>query len=205
MAEYIIGTLFGLKLGLNKRSDWEPFIKEYEERKRVLVYQKVSVPVGFFRNISSGQKLFTEAIYGYLFGLSNSSIPMSLKCFELALKKMHFDIEESGSEQSLFSLINWAEAFLGKKKELAHGFRLLRNLLHEDKVIEGPDALEGLRHIAMLLNLLYPFEEAKMNVICPKCGHQGHISLTFDECVVGNNKQCLCSQCKKSFIQEIFL
>ncbi len=211
MAEYIIGAIFGFKLGLDSRSDWksfsdwEPFIEKYEERRMVLVHQKVSIPVGFFRSTPNGAEIFAEAIYGHLFGLPNSSIPMSIKCFELALKKKHSEIEGSDSEKYLYSLINWAENFLGNKRELAHGFRLLRNLLHEDKVIEEADALEGLRHIAILLNLLYPFEKALMSVTCPSCSHQGEISLTFDECVFGNYKQCICSECKKTFNQEMRL
>ncbi len=75
---------------------------------------------------------------------------MSLKTLELGLKC------KLGKENArLSNSINELEEKY-RYKDLAHGFRILRNLIvHEEVECKEQDALEALRHVSEILNRLF--------------------------------------------------
>lgn len=139
---------------------------------------KIIMPYEFFNNLEAGFVLYTESLYCYLFGFSNTAVTSILKCFEIGLKQK-YRIEEKkepikktkrGTKNlNLHELIDWGKKWLGNKKELAHGFRILRNLIHEEKTIENQDALEAIRHVSKFLNLLWPLGGHDERIVCEKC------------------------------------
>jgi hypothetical protein len=132
---------------------------------------KIIMPYEFFNNLEAGFVLYTESLYCYLFGFSNSAVTSILKCFEICLKQKYRieEKEEPTRNLNLHELIDWGEKWLGNKKELAHGFRILRNLIHEEKTIENQDALEAIRHVSKFLNLLWHLGGHDELIVCEKC------------------------------------
>ena len=101
---------------------------------------------------------------------------------------------------SLYQLIEWAEAFLKKRKDIAHGFRILRNLIHEDKIVDEHDILEAVRHVSIILNTVFPLPEAVMlSVICDNCRENHSYSISTLDYFLGNNMLFRCDKFKQDF------
>ena len=165
-----------------------------------LAYNKAIRPISFFAIIPSAEIIYREAILAYLFGLPDASIPTSLRCLEVGLTyKYTIETGQAPPERGkLFHLIEWAEQYLGNRKEIAHGFRLLRNLIHEPSIMAEQDALEAIRHVTNILNLLYPLTSyAKLTYSCQVCRTQSQQDWSIQQCYLGNVLNTYCAQCKQ--------
>jgi hypothetical protein len=199
VGSFIAGYL-GYQAGSRKFAGWEPIIKNYDARMSHLAYNRVFRPVSFLAVITGAEAIYREATLAYLFGLPDASIPTSLRCLEIGLAHKYTSVTGTPppKQGKLNHLIEWAEQYLGNRKEIAHGFRLLRNLIHEPSVMVEQDALEALRHITIILNLLYPLEGyAKLFYLCQICGAQSQQDWPIQECYLGNVLNTYCATCKQ--------
>jgi len=185
-----IGSLLlggiGYLIGKGKYTEWDDFIKKYNKRWDYLLYFKVIIPVVSL-NTTKMWQVYREGIDAYLFGLPNASIPMVFKCLEIGMRSKYSEVEKkNGSSVNTYGLIEWAKTYLGNRKEIAHGFRILRNILHEKKNVEEQDALENIRHISKILTLLYPFPIVYLKGKCVSCGKPYITEVEKDNYYMGN-------------------
>lgn len=188
VGNFIAGYL-GYVSGSRKFIGWEPIIKNYEKRMAHLAYFKIFRPVSFFTDIPNSAIIYQQAVLAYLFGLPDASIPTSLRCLEIGLTYKY--VEDTGQtppqRDKLFNLIEWAENYLGRRKEIAHGFRILRNLIHEPAILPEQDALETLFHITRIINLVYPLTSfATCTYYCERCRINSEMDIPIQECYLGN-------------------
>lgn len=189
----------GYVAGSRKFAGWEPVIKSYETRMSHLAYVRAMRPISFFTAIPTAQIIYTEAVLAYLFGLPDASIPTTLRCLEMGLTNKYTDITGQPSPEKLYDLINWAEVYLGKRKETAHGFRILRNLIHEQSLLSEQDAIEAIRHITIILNLLYPLSAIPIqtNYTCQNCHQPLTINVPIQANYLGNVFTPNCPHCSQ--------
>lgn len=198
-----IGGL-GYLLGRGQFAGWEEIIKAYNERLNYLRYFRVIKPAKLFQDIVELQTIHRQALLSYLWGLADASVAMSLRCLEVALRQAKTKSEGTDAKESLSNLIDWAEKYLGAKKDVAHGFRILRNLIHESTLVKEPDALEAIRHVTDVLNLLYPFNTVQVDHACPKCRASSSYQIQKDDYYVGNTLNLGCGRCQQSSPLTIF-
>jgi hypothetical protein len=193
----------GYALGRAPFQQWETYINNYNDRLGRLAYDRVVEPLEFYQKIQNSQKLYAEAIFAYLVGLEDASLPVTMRCLELGLKEHFRQVENAEPSMTSYRLIEWAEKSIGNKKELAHGFRILRNLIHEEKVIEEQDALEAIRHVTMILNNIFPFSNAIISGACNFCNTTYNLSIPLDQCYLGNTIVVQCNKCRRSINHNI--
>lgn len=140
-----------------------------KERITLLIGYKIQIPFAPIASDPAMKQVYLEGIRSYVYGLPNASIPMMLRFFELVCKREFRRIENKpDADPKLEDLINWTERYL-KEKTTAHGFQALRNLIHTDKLLEDPDALEAIRHISIITNKMWFFDKAKVLMWCETC------------------------------------
>ena len=123
--------------------------------------------------------------------MPNSSVVMSLKTLELGLK-----CKLGKKNARLFDLINELKEE-EQYKDLAHGFRILRNLImHEKAECREQDALEALRHVSEILNRLFPFEEVYYTMTCNSCKTSYKIKVKINDFFLGNIIRTQCPKCR---------
>ena len=201
MAELLFAFMTGvLGYGLGRAAfkDWEGYINKYRERLGHLTYNQIAEPLAFYEKVENSKKLYAEAVFAFLMGLPNASLPITFRCLELCLKRNYEEVEGKKPSLSAYELIEWSEKHLGDKKELGHGFRVLRNLIHEEKLIEEQDALEATRHITKILNVYHPFPTANLTGVCAFCNNSYNVSIPSDLCYLGNTVPIQCDKCKRS-------
>ena len=107
--------------------------------------------------------------------------------------------KKSNKKHDLNELIDWAEVYLKDKKQIAHGFRLLRNLIHTDKLIAEQDVPEAIRHISIILNLLYELPvHTELEVLCSNCGIKHRYNVETQQCYIGNNISFGCDKFRQN-------
>ena len=198
-----LSGIIGYGLGRAPFQQWEAYINMYNDRLGRLAYDRVVEPLDFYQKVKNAQKLYAEAIFAYLVGLEDASLPVTMRCLELGLKEYYRQVEKTEPSLTLFRLTEWVEKSIGNKKELAHGFRILRNLIHEEKVIEEQDALEAIRHVTTILNDIFPFPEAIIYGACNFCNTSYNISIPLDQCYLGNTIVVQCNNCRRSINHNI--
>jgi hypothetical protein len=199
VGSFIAGYL-GYQAGSRKFAGWEPIIKNYETRMSHLAYNKAFRPVSFLATIPNAEIIYREAILAYLFGLPDASIPLSLRCLEIGLSNKYTRVtgQAPPTRDKLFKLIEWGEDYLKGEKGVAHGFRLLRNLIHGERVMVEQDALEAIRHISIILNLLYPPPNyTTVFYFCQNCGGQSKLDVLTQDCYLGNVLNTTCAHCSR--------
>ena len=199
VGSFIAGYL-GYQAGSRKFAGWEPIIENYNIRVSHLVYMKAIKPVSFLSSITTAGTIYTEAVLAYLFGLPDASIPLTLRCLEMGLTDNYISITRQSppTKDKLYNLIEWAEDRLKGNKGVAHGFRLLRNLIHGEYVMAEQDALEAMRHISIILNLLYPLPNCTtVFYSCQTCGTQSQQDWPIQQCYLGNVLNTYCASCKR--------
>ena len=197
LAALLIGGL-GYKLGRAPFEAWENFINRYNERLGHLTYNQIVEPIAFYGKVDNGKIIYAEAVFAYLVGLPNASLPMTFRCLEIGLKQKHKEVEGQEPSLTAYELIEWSETYLGNRAELAHGFRRLRNLLHEESIIKEQDALEAIRHVTNILNLIFPFSAINLTGVCAFCGKPYSLPILSDQCYLGNTIPVRCDQCSRS-------
>lgn len=201
--EFFLGGGLGYLIGRATFAPWENFIKGYNDRLGHLSYNKIIEPIALYKKIEGTEKIYGEAVYCYLFGLPNASVPTIFRCLELGLKKKYEEVEGRTPKMKAYKLIEWSENFLKNQKELAHGFRFLRNLIHEEKQVEEQDALIALRHITKILNLLFPFSKVIVQSICNFCKTPYEEEVESNKFFIGNAIFIECNKCKRSTRYDI--
>jgi len=178
---------------------WDDVRKSYDVRLDALRYFRIVRPHGLFKAIEEAAEVHNQAVSAYVFGLPDASVAMTLRCLEVGLGHRYEEVEKTGAPDDLFSLIDWSEQYLGKKKEIAHGFRLLRNLIHGETLIKEQDAIEAIRHTTDILNILYPFETVSVDFPCNLCSATNSVQIAKEQCFLGNRLEVtrLCSNCQK--------
>jgi len=184
--------------------NWDRFQDKYMQRLEQLQYFEIIQPYRFFTEIKEGEELYGEAVLSYLLGLPNGVLPLIVRCMQIGLKHKYETIEKQKVPENLKDLIDWGEKYLSSKKELAHGFRLLRNLIHEETLIKEQDALEAIRHVSEILNLLYPFGKIEFHLYCGNCRIFNQYIFQKDECWLGNSWHILCQTCRASVIFTVW-
>ncbi|VVB75610.1 Uncharacterised protein [Candidatus Tiddalikarchaeum anstoanum] len=200
LANLLLGGLGGYSLSKANYAGWESFIKVAEERLSHLIYFKVIIPVGLFVKIPLSKQWYAEGFRSYIFGLPNASLPMLFKSMEMALKEKYSEVENKKPDKlSNGQLITWAEQFLKENTEIAQGLRILRNILqHENSSIKEQQSIDAIRYISEMLNLLYPYDEAKLNFTCLHCGKQNSADLKSKDNFLGNTFNIVCSNCRNN-------
>lgn len=201
MAEIIAGLLLtgvGYALGRASYQQWEGYIQKHNERWGHLTYNQIIEPLVFFEQVENSKQIYAEAIFAYLAGLPNASLPTTFRCLEICLKLHYENVEGKKPSLSAYDLIEWCAERLKEKKELAHGIRILRNLIHGEKLIEEQDALEGIRHATKILNIVFPFQTANLTGACAFCGRQYTHEISADQCYLGNTIPIQCDNCLRS-------
>jgi hypothetical protein len=192
----LLGGLFGYGLGRAPFQAWEGFINKYNERLGHLSFNRAIEPLGFYNKVENARKIYAEAIFAYLAGLPDASLPMIFRCLEIGLKRYYEEVEGKKPLIKAWELIDWSEKKLGTKVELAHGFRILRNLVHEEKTVTEQDNLEAIRHVTQILNLLFPFQTAIITVNCATCRRSNTMQVSPDQLFLGNNMPVPCTVCR---------
>jgi len=198
-----IGGL-GYLLGRGQFAGWENMINAYNERLNHLQYFKVIKPAKVFEDAAELQSIHRQAVLSYLQGLPDASVAMSLRCLEVTLKQAKTKLEGQEAKENLSNLIDWAGNYLGAKKDLAHGFRILRNLIHERTLVKEQDALEAIRHTTEIINLMYPFNTVQMAHACPKCGMSSTYQIRKDDYYIGNTLNVGCGSCQQTSPLTVF-
>ncbi len=196
IAGAILGGLLGYSAGANKTKGWDEFIKKYVERLNHIAYIEIIIPIGCFEKIKSSREVYREGVTAYLLGLPNASLPMILRFLEIGLKQKYSDVEGKTPPNKLVDLINWSEKYLKDKTEIAHGFRILRNLIHKDKLVKEQDIPEAIRHVSAMLNILHPFTCVKLSNFCSFCSKQSDVTISRELYWVGNVMAIKCKHCK---------
>jgi len=195
-----LGGLLGYGAATLRYSEWEPLIKNFRDRLNHLSYLKVIIPYKFFKINENCRTLYTESLYAYLYGLPNASLPLILRCLETGLRNKYKELEKKNPKKlNLNDLIDWAENYLRDKREIAHGFRILRNLIHSEKLISEQDVSEALRHISIILNLLYELpKDTKLKVFCKNCNTEHQYVIQTHQYYIGNSMLFGCNKFKQN-------
>lgn len=184
------GGLVGYFIGIAKYKSWEQLINDFNNRLGHLSYAKIIVPYRYFQNVTNSKEVYSEGVYAYLYGLPNASLPLLLKCLEIGLTDKYKEMEKKDLPKNwtLYNIIEWSKDVLKERKDLAHGFRLLRNLIHTKELIKGQDVLESIRHISILLNLLFQLPDmTNLNVFCGYCNVEHSYQIKTERYYIGNN------------------
>jgi len=194
----LLGGLLGYGLGRAPFQAWEGFINKFNERLGHLSYNHVIEPCEFYNKVENGKRIYAEGIFAFLSGLPDASLQMTFRCLEIGLKRYYENTEGKKPSLKAWELIDWSEKTLGSKKELAHGFRILRNLTHEEKTITEQDDLEAIRHVTEVLNLLFPFQIATITAYCGTCRRFNQMQVLPEQLFLGNNIAVPCTVCRIS-------
>lgn len=203
VAELLIAGALAYLFGRAPFIKWEGFINGFKKRVGHLSYNRIIEPLGFYEKVENGRKLYGEGVYSYLFGLPNSSLPTMFRCLETGLKQKYREVEGKEPSLNAFELIEWGERYLKNRKELAHGFRYLRNLIHEERVVEEQDTLEAIRHITKILNLIFTFPFVILKGSCEFCKNPYEVKTKKEICYLGSTISIRCNTCRRSTKHEI--
>lgn len=186
----LFGGLLGYVAGVSELRGFEELVGNARERINHLAYFRVIPPLAMFKACNISSTFYKEAVQAYILGMPNSSVVMSLKTLELGLK-----CKLGKKDARLVDLINEIEEKY-RYKDLAHGFRILRNLIvHKEAECREQDALEALRHVSEILNRLFPFEGVYHTITCNTCKTSYKIEVKKNESFLGNVIRTQCPNC----------
>ncbi len=196
----ILGGLGGYAFGKNPFKEWEPFIKDAGYKISRLEHDKIVKPNGFFSKVQYSPIWYQEGVRAYVYGLPNASMPLIFKCLEMGIKKKYEEIEKkSSSGLNSEKLIDWAEQFLRSDKSLAHSFRLIRNIIHQDLIVNEKDVPEAIRHISEMLNALFPYSNCIIEFNCMTCNLRQQMGINSSDNTIGNMIPAWCQRCGSRF------
>lgn len=196
----------GYVLGSQQNNDWKLTIDNFKKRVGLLQYPKIPIPWGFL-NLDKNMKLvYREGLLCYLHGLPNACIPSMVRVLEQSLEKKHeITVGKSSRRMSLEDLIDWADSFLDNKTDTAHAFRMLRNYIHTNNVVQEADALEAIRHISIIVNNLHPVELVDVfPTPCPKCGIAKRQKIDSKMTYLAQTHPLTCESCHNRFTWTLF-
>ena len=205
------GLLLGMVMSNNITVDG------LSDRKKHILEQKLTIPVAFFECGENHREIYVEAIRAYLFGLPNSSIAMVSKCMQVALKKrlalnniteLTFNAKNGNrrsiklnGDVTLYNLIesNEVSSLLKDLKEEAQYLRVLRNHIHDDKMVNNSYAFEALCHLQKILSVLFPNpREIFIKYVCSLCRKYHVGSVRAYDYFANNTATFVCNDPPKS-------
>jgi len=153
----------------------------------------------FFDEVDNGKRIFQGSVHSYLHGLPNASQPTAVRCLEIAIKEKYRREENEEPSDNLKNLIDWSGDHLGAYTEIQQGLRLMRNYIHENKLVKEVDALESIRHTAEFLNKLFPppQEEVEYEHNCLYCESSFMGTRKPKELILGYEMEKKCTNCNK--------
>ena len=155
--------------------------KGYGERLNTLKTSRIVVPIVFLNMDPSYKGAYQEAVLSYLFGLPISSIVLSGRCMELAIKKKYLQMDLTKitlpsrksekkidvSKAMLSQLINCNEfSRLSLDIDDSTYIKVLRNYIHKQKIVNLQTSLEAIHRVSEIINLLYPYETVSISFKC---------------------------------------
>jgi len=203
IAAQSLGWLAGYDLGRREMRHWEPVAEAYNQRLSQLVYGQIVRPFGLFVAVGGSEVSYNEAVYSYLFGLPNASVPMSTRSLEIGLAYCHASSNPGAASHDLNGLIQWAQNLLGPRHHLAHSVRLLRNLIHQTTPFAEVSALEAIRHVSLLVDCLLPFQRAYVVQACAVCGTNNPYTVQRVHYFLGNFVALPCVTCGFQGVTQI--
>ena len=194
------GLAYLLYQGKNK--DWNALKDRFQKRLERLKHDVIRPPLDYTSNNQNMGTVYRESIFCYLFGLPNSCLPSLVRVLEQSLKTKYEIIEgkKPSSKMTLNDLIDWAEKFLKNKTTTAHSFRMLRNYVHTDILIDERDCPEAIRHITSIINSLYGETVRALHTTCTFCGHGGPTTFSNPQTLfIGNTLPVRCGSCQQTY------
>ncbi len=182
-------------------------LQGYDERLSSLKNAKIIIPIIFLNKSQSYKEAYQEAVLSYLFGLPISSIVLSGKCMELAIKDKYKQIgyteitlitEKSTkkvdmSRASLFQLTKCKEfSKLNLDEDDVGYLRILRNYIHKQKIFKLQTALEAINRVSEIINLLYPWEVIPISITCTNCRQIHNYGIKSDSYLLANDLPLKC-------------
>jgi hypothetical protein len=137
--------------------------------------------------------------------LPNSCIPNLVRVLENALsQKYEIVTQKKPQKMDLVELIKWAETKLDINSTIAHSYRILRNLIHTDKLLYEQDCLEGIRHVTDILTDIFP-EFGEFQINCPNYHFPKNKNIEFIDEVkfLGNTLEVPCV-CRRKYNWIVF-
>jgi hypothetical protein len=200
LALLVAGGL-GYLLGQGQYADWQPIIEQYQKRLSQLSYLQIPLPWGYMDAQPNMTIVYRESIACFLFGLPNSCLPTLMRLLEQALILKYTQVEgkKPPNSMSLAELIDWGEKFLHDKTSSAHSFRMLRNFVHTDKLVQEQDCLEGIRHVSIIVEKLFPGHYAGTVTTCKNCGNTAVTDIDTSLQFLASNFQVTCARCRRNF------
>ena len=160
-------------------------LQGYGERLNSLKTSNIVVPIIFLNMNQSYKEAYQEAVLSYLFSLPISSIVLSGRCLEFVIRDKYNQIgctkitlkSKKGEKKkdvlkaTLSQLINCVEfSRLGLDPGDSTYIRILRNYIHNKKIVNLQTSLEAIHRVSEIINFLYPYETAQITIKCAKCG-----------------------------------
>ncbi len=167
-------------------------VSGYNNRLNMLVGAKIIPPTQLIFSNETLRKIYSESIMDYLYGSPNSSIPIIIKFFQITIRDKFRQVKgDPQANPKVEDIINWVEKFLDQKTT-AHGFQILRNLVHTEELVVDQDALEGIRHVSIIVNKVLPYEFTFIDAFCSKCSTTHHYKFKKEDYYIGNDLTLQC-------------
>jgi len=189
----VLGAFLYL-LSQGQQNEWKSFTEQYKKRLEHLKYFKIPPPWNYLDANQNMKTIYRESVLCYLFGLSNSCVPSLMRVLEQSLITKYEEVEgkKPSDDVILKILIDWAEDILKEKTQTAHSFRMLRNYVHTDTLIQEQDAIEGIRHISIVIHNLFPSGFRGLTTTCPVCRRVQTNTVHPDIGFLGNTISIVC-------------
>lgn len=206
LADLLIAGGLGYLLAKGQNNEWKPVIENYKKRLEHLKFSQTPIPFGFLDQNSNMKIIYRESVFCFLFGFSNSCLPSLMRVLEQALisKYERTENKKPPNDMALADLIDWAEKLLKEKTQVAHSFRMLRNYVHSENLISQQDASEGIRHISIVIDNIFPKQSFGLNVTCPSCRKIETITIQPQMGVLGNTVGIRCGGCGVNYNWLVF-
>jgi len=193
----VLGAL-GYALGRGKLEPWKEWIKLFNENISLLSQYRIVKPVGFLRGSTEAvSTLYSEAAWGFVFGLFNASVISSVRCLESGLQVKYTLTTANPALKRLKELIDWAEQTVSLAPDVAHALRILRNRVHGTQLVEREDAAEVLRHVSGILGFLYPADRLTVLGYCRSCRKRFSNEYHADVVVLFSRLDIVCPGCNQ--------
>ncbi|MCL4403435.1 hypothetical protein M1310_01675 [Candidatus Marsarchaeota archaeon] len=181
--------------------------KGYGERLNSLKTSNIVVPIIFLNMNQSYKEAYQEAVLSYLFSLPISSIVLSGRCLEFVIRDKYNQIgctkitlkskkgekKKDASKATLLQLISCKEfSSLGLDSDESTYVRILRNYIHNKKIVTLQTSLEAIHRVSEIINFLYPYETVPILIKCANCGQIHKHIVNSAEYLLANNLPLKC-------------
>lgn len=194
-----------------------------------LTNDKVTIPENLFIFNSDFRRLYYDSVNSYLYGFPNASLPNTVRCLEVGLKKKYNALKSNAAtlpandsnfvnnvdkairatknkdleEVSLLELIEAGKIYYADQKETAQYLRTLRNKIHDISNIVDSEAQFAIAKITSVLNGIYSLsKQIDIKVRCTQCGKIHTYNIDSQLFYIGNKIQLECKDTEKERTQQ---